>query len=82
MEHIEIAMGTLDEESLSGITMEQILGNARKNWCWLKEKVSWWNIPDDGWQRWEKGTIQNAEEGNVGKEAFWYLIKAKILNKL
>lgn len=70
MEHIEIATGTLDEESLSGITMEQILGSARKNWCWLKEKVSWWNIPDDGWQRWEKGSIQNIVEENEEKEHF------------
>jgi hypothetical protein len=62
MEHIEIGMGTLDEESLSGITMEQVLLGARKNWCWLKEKAGWWNIPDDGWQRWEKGSSIGAQE--------------------
>lgn len=55
MEHIEIAMGSLDEQTLQ-VPIRQILDGARKSWCFLVEKPGWWTIPDDGWTRWERGT--------------------------
>jgi hypothetical protein len=59
MEDIEIAMGSLDEESLSRLSMKQILEGARRHWCWLKENVGWWDIPSDGWKRFEEGSSSN-----------------------
>jgi ubiquinone/menaquinone biosynthesis C-methylase UbiE len=56
MQYIEMAMGTLDIDSLSGITMEKLLSGAKKNWCCMKQQVGWWKMPDDGWARWDEGT--------------------------
>ena len=49
-------MGSLDEETLNGITIEQLLKTAKRNWCFLRSKVSWWSVPDDDWGRFETVT--------------------------
>lgn len=59
LERIEISMGTLDEETLrEGVGLKDILACARKNWCFLNEKPSYWETPDDGWGRWSTTTFE------------------------
>jgi hypothetical protein len=62
MDHIEIAMGSMDEESLSRMSMEQILRGTHLHWTWLKDKVSWWEIPADGWNRFDEGSCYDTED--------------------
>jgi ubiquinone/menaquinone biosynthesis C-methylase UbiE len=54
LDSVEIAMATIDEEKLEGITSTDIMSKADKKWCWTTSKVGWWSIPDDGWRREER----------------------------
>jgi ubiquinone/menaquinone biosynthesis C-methylase UbiE len=61
MENIEIAMGTLDEDEMPTYAMKEMLTEAEPSWCWLKEKVSWFNPPDDGLKKYMTFTSEDKE---------------------
>ncbi|KAF2669192.1 S-adenosyl-L-methionine-dependent methyltransferase [Microthyrium microscopicum] len=62
LNRIEIAMGSLDEETLNGVALDKLLKNTRKHWTQTKSKVSWWDIPDDGWAKYEGMSNQVTED--------------------
>ena len=73
LDSIEVAMGSLDEETLNGITVEQLLKGVRRNWCWLKSKVGWWAVPDDDWGKCDAMT-------NDGSTAAMLVYKERLFN--
>lgn len=53
-------MRSLDEETMDGIRMEQLLKGVKKNWYWLTSKVSWWSISDDDWGKYHTVTTDGS----------------------
>jgi ubiquinone/menaquinone biosynthesis C-methylase UbiE len=61
LQHLEVAMGSLDEESLTSMSIKDMLESCtRNNWCWMKSKVGWFNPPEDGLNRCETTTSHAA----------------------
>jgi ubiquinone/menaquinone biosynthesis C-methylase UbiE len=61
LQHLEVAMGSLDEDSLTTISIKDVLDRTkRNNWCWMKSKVGWFDPPEDGLKRCETTTSHAA----------------------
>jgi ubiquinone/menaquinone biosynthesis C-methylase UbiE len=47
LDRIEVALGSVDEQSLDR-PLKEILSGAETSWDWVRSKSSWFDIPDDG----------------------------------
>jgi ubiquinone/menaquinone biosynthesis C-methylase UbiE len=60
IDQIEVSMGTMDEECVTGRSLAEAFQGVEKSWCYTRSKVSWYDSPADDWEKYE--TMKSEKE--------------------